>query len=321
MISSLVNFFYNSRYKLSWNLKKSFKSIIYKFGTDCASFFVNANQTTQGKAMIKKLVKTTLAVSAIAASLNVQAGTVQVGGIQWDTISVNGNESFSATANFQQWISTGSYGTANGVETLTADSVVATTATPGAFLNGIGSFSLFSEGRMRNNSKSFCVEGSGNCELTFAFGGLQVVGVDVFDTSSAWLNIYYDDFTAGSALDSTEFGAVNSTSYSRFEEAQDGMLWASLAFDDFNVAFNNGLIGLAFSSLSVREGLANSDVEEALNVQNGLSDITLTSQVQFSGSNYSTGASDIRPVSAPSTVALAGISLLLIGGLSRRKSK
>jgi hypothetical protein len=99
------------------------------------------------------------------------------------------------------------------------------------------------------------------------------------------------------------------------------MLWASLAFDDFNVAFNNGSIGLAFSSLSVREGLANSDVEAALNVQNGLSNITLTSQVQFSGSNYLTGASDIRPVSATSTIALAGMSQLLIGGLSRRKSK
>jgi hypothetical protein len=135
------------------------------------------------------------------------------------------------------------------------------------------------------------------------------------------LNIYYDDFSADSTLDSTTFGAVDTRSYTRFEEAQDGMLWASLAFDDFNVAFNNGSIGLAFSSLSVREGLANSDVEAALNVQNGLSNITLTSQVQFSGSNYLTGASDIRPVSATSTIALAGMSQLLIGGLSRRKSK
>lgn len=273
---------------------------------------------------MKKMLKAITCAAGLASTLlavNANAATVSESGIVWDTINQGGIEGIAANFNFQQWYTNGNYGMANGVPVITASSSNASELGAGV-LTGLGKFTLLSDGREEGSSGfgtpgvTFCTDGPGQCELTFAFGGLVPLSQGEFDFSNAWLNVYYDGATASG----TRFGAVSSTAYNKYDIAQDGNLWASFSFDNFIFTSLSGDFtdGQAYAELSVTGG----DAFDALNYAEGGPDIEFTSASQFETQNvnYSTtGSGNITSVSAPSTVAFFGLALMGIGAVSRRK--
>ena len=261
---------------------------------------------------IWKSAKSALAVAALALSCNSSAEVVSAGGIEWDTFLQNGNEAMSAGIEFQQWFtSTPTSGEYLGLGS--ANDPVQPAV--GAELVGVGLFNGFSLGRNLLDP-DFCATGtSANCELTFAFGGLIATSLTSFDFSNAWLNVYFDDtpdfFRGVSAVDAS----------SRYVEAQNGQLWASFKWDDiFFLAGGNLNGGVTSASLSVT-GSDLPGVVDALDYGQGQPDFDLLSQALFFPGNVrSTGGSGaIQSVSAPSTVAFFGLTLIGLGLASRKK--
>lgn len=273
---------------------------------------------------MKKMLKAITCAAGLASTLlavNANAATVSESGITWDTINQGGLEGIAASFDFQQWYSNGDYGTANGVPIITGSSSNDLGIGSGV-LTGVGKFTLLSDARLEGPfgfgepGKTFCTDGPGACELTFSFGGLVPLSLDEFDFSEAWLNVYYDS----AALDSTRFGAVGTASHTKYNQAQDGNLWASFSFDEFIFTSLSGDFtdGLVYAELSVTGG----DAFDALNYSEGGPDIEFAAASQFENqnSNYSTtGDGNITSVSAPSTVAFFGLALMGIGAVSRRK--
>lgn len=251
------------------------------------------------------------ALTLTAAAAGVNAGTINAGGIEWDTYNQNGLPFWDAGVTFQQWYTTGTYANNGGVMQLDADSVVSSAIVPGAMLSGIGKFTAFSDGREQNSVPSFCAAGAGTCELTFTFGGLTFNGTNVLNANNSWLNIYFDD--------SPDLGGINNNEFSQYANAQNGTLWASMKFDDFEIYAGDATAGFADGYLSVVDGLA--DVLAALDNNGGSSDIFFTSSSQINpNTGYSASSNgQVTPVSAPSTVALFGLSLLGLGLATRRK--
>lgn len=306
--------------------------------------------------------KVALAVALTLGSMNVSA-VESAGGIQWDTLDFGTVDGLSASFSFQQWFTAGTYGTEThdgfDVSTITAASSSALDpreeeVAPGIFasevgialeagtlvnLTGIGKFTAFSDGREQSEAPSFCVTGASTCELTFAFGGFQVIADGVFDSSSAWLNVYYEQtgsivnatLPSGDVIEvvapisgATKFGSVGSDAYSKYEAAQDGELWGSFSFDSF--PFTGSLVAGSVLGAGVSIVGGNDDVVNALDTNDFLSDFVYTSSVQFSetaASSYSTVATGelTTAVSAPTTVGIFGISLFGLAMFGRRKMK
>ncbi|MFQ3198923.1 MAG: hypothetical protein ACI8R9_001582 [Paraglaciecola sp.] len=285
--------------------------------------------------MKKLLIASAVALSL--SSLGASAAVITAGGIQWDD-TILGPGSVSAQVNFQQWFTnsptTTDLGTdgivsADDYERITTNAAVG--GAVGTELVGLGEFYSFSDGRTPNDPPSFCV--TPNCELTFAFGGLEVLTLGIagglnatFDTSNAWLNIYYDagtDFDGPGVSDTT----LSSTAHTKFAEAQNGTLWAAFDIDSF---FLDGTIigGEAESLLNIRNvaGLGLDEVKDAWDY-NGIlgSDLAATLNAIFNpGALYSQTGNGLAEtvVPAPSTIALFGLGLLGVAvGVRRRKSK
>lgn len=270
----------------------------------------NANKDS----VMNKLNKLVLGAVVLGTSISsATAGTVEAGGIQWDTVQIGGIPGFTAGFDFQQWFSNGDYGTgADGQSVVTASSATALPLGVGGVLTGVGTFTNFSEGRTEGGmfSDSFCVDGNQACELTFSFGGLVATSQNTFDISNAWLNVYFDT--------PPNYGwAVTTTAYQDIARIQDGDLWASFEFDSF-VFDGNGLqSGDAIAQLSIVGGMQS--VIDVVDVNDGSSDIFFTAEGQFLGSNYSqAGNGSVSSVSAPSTIAFFGLSLLGLGVARRR---
>ncbi|MBU3020012.1 hypothetical protein KO519_20255 [Paraglaciecola agarilytica] len=287
--------------------------------------------------MKKLILATTLALS----SVSVNAAVISAGGISWDDDGL-GAGGVANQANFQQWFtetptstnsgSDSTLDTADDYKFISSSSAVSVTegdpADVGKELVGIGEFYSFSDGREPNNAPAFC--DSGSCELTFAFGGLVVdsfVGLlPIFDVSEAWFNIYIDEtpnFDGPGTSDTT----LGSDAYTKYAEAQDGTLFAALSFDFFNL---EGTIigGEAEAGLSIRDifGLGLDDVKEAWNYSDVSSDLGFTAGATFDTNNLYTRdgngqtiGTPAQDVSAPSTVALFGLTLMCLVGATRRR--
>jgi hypothetical protein len=235
------------------------------------------------------------------------AATVSAGGIEWDTVAIGGTQGTTATFQFQQWFSDGTYGVgADGQDVITASSKEAFALGSGGFLTGVGVFTGFSDGR-NAFSPTFCQNGPGQCELTIEFGGLQAVGVNDFDSSNAWLNVYYDD--------SPDFGfSTNANSHEDFADAQDGTLWAAFEFSTFDFDGNGFESGNSEAFLNIVGGLA--DVIDIFDTGT-LNDIFFTASAQFNGDRYTNNSTgEITTVSTPATLGLFGLALFgLAAGL------
>lgn len=258
---------------------------------------------------MKKFVKAVGALSLAALSFSAVSSTIDAGGITWDA-STPANP-YIADVSFQQWFTDGAYGTAGGVSTITADSAASTAPAFGASLSGVGRFSQFNDGRDQLFG-TFCSNGFGTCELTFAFGGLVAVGQNQWDLSNSWLNVYVDD--------SMDFGPANSTAYQRYNEAQNGDLWASFTFDTFDLDSDNLNAGFVDSYLSIVEGVGNPDVVEALNFHDGWYDIFYTASSQIGSSGYSISSNgQVSQVPEPTTLAVFALGLIGLGAAARRR--
>ncbi|WP_414828097.1 hypothetical protein [Alteromonas sp. H39] len=257
-----------------------------------------------------KVIKSTVAALALATSYNASADTVSAGGIEWDTFTQDGVEAMSAAFSFQQWF-TNDYTSGGVIGGASASNAVLPQV--GAELVGIGLFNEFSVARSLG-SPDFCETGnSSNCELTFAFGGLIATSPTTFDFSNAWLNVYFDD--------TPDFpqSASGANLWQETADAQNGTLWASFSWDEFVFVAGNLNGGVISAALTVTGGLPS--VVDALDYGQGQSDFSmLSSALFFTGNVRSTGGTgNMQSVSAPSTVALFGLSLIALGAASRRK--
>jgi len=263
--------------------------------------------------MANFIKKSIVAGVLVSASSVVSAATLTAGGIEWDTVPINGAQGTTGTVDFQQWFSDGSYGVgADGQSTVTASSNGSVGVGPGGYLTGVGLFSGLSDGRGKDDP-SFCVDGDDSCELTFAFGGLLSLPDGSFDSSNAWLNVYFDN--------SPDFGRRNSLSYQKYGEAQDGDLWASfditgfsyIPFDPAN-PFDRGGSDVFLNIVG-----GNSDVIDIFD-NGSLLDIFFTASAQFRGAEYSAvGTGEISTVSTPATLGLFGLALFGLGVASRKR--
>ncbi|KHT49759.1 hypothetical protein RJ43_15955 [Alteromonas macleodii] len=260
--------------------------------------------------MANLIRKSIVAGLLLGTSSMASAATLSAGGVEWDTVNIAGVQGTTASIQFQQWFSNGSYSTGvDGQDTITASSKEALALGAGGFLTGVGVFTGFSDGR-NAFSPTFCVNGPGQCELTIAFGGLLAVGTNDFDASNAWLNVYYDD--------TPDFGfSTTSNSHEKYAEAQNGTLWASFDFSQFSFDGNGFASGSTEAFLNIVGGLA--DVIEVFD--NGtLNDIFFTASAQFNGDRYTNNSTgEITSVSTPATLGLFGLALFGLGVASRKR--
>lgn len=261
-----------------------------------------------------KYVTSFIGAAALAiSSYTVEAGTLTAGGVVWDEF---GEKGIAGSINFQQWYSANSFDSASGI---TETGVVAGNIGFG-YLTGVGVISALFDGREPNGNMfggaPYCV--TPGCLLTFSFGGLQaksfVPGTGfIFDTSAAWLNIYYHSTVPA-------LGAVDTNLFSKYSLIQGGSLWATLSFDGAVLNGNSlsGAGGTFEALMSIQSGLP--DVVALLGNKN-ISDIFLNSSALI---NSSTGRSNIasgqfESIPAPTSIALLGLGLLGLAGGRRFK--
>lgn len=274
---------------------------------------------------MKKFNKGLLAgAAALAFSMTTQAANITVGGVTWDPSSP-----------FDAEIKT--------------DLLEKPIANIGDMLEGIGQVSKL------NGLISFC----STCELTFEFGGFELVSADFNPISGitdlgftdGWVNFYVQD-TAAVDFTSYALGLDKTT-------ANDGDLWLSLVGHDNTASILGGPLGTLFGSAtafgsgsddgqgsglmdvitddmialdgSLLKGLANNnfDTDTKTDFVGGTADFNFSSSFQPLGfttpDGYAlTGTAELKGDSVgipePSSIALLGLGLLGFAGARKRKA-
>ena len=256
------------------------------------------------------------AVIIASASFSLSATTTTAGGVVWDNSPTGG---VSGMTEFQQWFSTNPF--AAGV-------ITSSTAAPpvvGNYLTGIGIISNLFNNRNYGEVLPF-FQGSGYCEtgtdcvLTFAFGGLKAgafntsLGGFEFDTSDAWLNIFFQSPINFSGVASPDF-------HTKYSQVANGTLWASFDFDKAILRGNalTGADGGVFEAfLSVTGGDAT--VVSLLDKHTGMPDIFLSGNAFIQSNGYSSeGNGQFRTIPTPTSIALLGLGILGLRLASRKK--
>jgi hypothetical protein len=260
--------------------------------------------------------------TALAFSMSAQAGNINVGGVVWDVDSL-----------FDAEIKT--------------DILEAAITDVGDMLEGIGQVSKL------NGLNTFCP----TCELTFEFGGFELVSA-IFNPISGesdlaftdgWVNFYVQD-TGAADFTAYDLGLDKTT-------ANDGDLWLSLIAHENTASVISAVLGSLFGSAeffgtgaddgegsglmdvitddmialdgSLLKGLANDNFDTNSKADNigGFADFNFSSSFQPLGfttpDGYSlTGTAELKgeSIPEPSTIALLGLGLLGFAGARKRKA-
>lgn len=219
-----------------------------------------------------KYLKTLAAASVLAMSgFAAQAGEINVGGVVWDPDWTDGGDpaseqDFIGRHSFTQWYSTISDPVGSAASAASAAQLADVLATviggngdsTGYFLSGAGEFyqvnnpanDVIVDSAAGGGAGSFCP----GCELTYAFGGVELLDDQTFDITNAWARIYVDFNNDFSVPVTTGNAAARATAVT------NGALWLDLTFDTFQFSsFNqagNILSGFVAATFNIVGGLA-----------------------------------------------------------------
>ncbi|MDP2715843.1 PEP-CTERM sorting domain-containing protein [Rheinheimera sp.] len=237
-----------------------------------------------------KYLKTLVSASTLAlSSFAIQASEINVGGVVWDPNWTDGGMpasemDFIGRHSFTQWYSTtsdavGSLGSATTAATL--GEVLAAGgggggggASTGYYLSGAGEFyqlnnpsnDVVVDSVTGGNAGSFCP----GCELTYAFGGIELFDDLTFDVSNAWARIYVD-FNNDFSVPVTTGNAATMTAASL-----NGNIWLDLAFTSFE-----------FLSLAPGGGIGSGFVAATFDIIGGLAAANFDpQQMSYNGSAF-----------------------------------
>tara|TARA_R110000868_G_C10853825_1_gene760989 strand:+ start:375 stop:1184 length:810 start_codon:yes stop_codon:yes gene_type:complete len=258
------------------------------------------------KSIRRVLTATTIAL----ASLSANASSISAGGVTWDPDWVDGGEQdFSLSYDFTQWFSSTnvannnvgsmqtSYTNAVGINTVLS-TLNGSTASTGYFLSGVG------EAYLINGDYSFC----SGCELTLAFGGLELFKNNTFDVTNAWINLYVDN--------SADYSHPTSN-VAEVASAMDGNIWISASILSFGLTGGTVDNGLASAQIQVTGGLAASYFLDSslagFALQSGSAFFNALSNAKYSSQGNGQVHSDTSVVTVPEPQNILMFSLGLLG--------
>lgn len=264
----------------------------------------------------KKTLLGAAAAMALAAPA-ANAALINVGGVLLDPDYSDGGEfDFISQFNFTQWYSSTNspetdpatitnYGSAATIGSVLSALDPVSGASTGYYLQGTGEFYRIN-GLSTVNGDVFCP----GCELTFAFGGIGLNKNSTFDISTAWAKVFVDD--------TPDYTHPLSNGL-EVAKALDGSVWLDLDFT--SLAFQSGTVanGVVSATFNIVGGLAEDNFDPK--------SLTYTADARFSNvvtQKYSEGGNGSaygNTIPEPTSLALLGLGLLGMGGLSASRKR
>jgi hypothetical protein len=269
-----------------------------------------------------KLVKTLFATAAlVASSFAAQATPITVGGVTWDPDYVDASDNdFIGEFKFTQWFATttstlgslNNYSSAVGINQVVS-SLNGSGTNSGYFLQGIGEFD-----RINGLTGGFC----NNCELLYAFGGIELKNDLSFDITNAWARVWtnnlFPDYTSPASNQAEVNDALVGFNMPWLDLAIVGLDFqpGSLVSDGKVSAIFKATGGKAFNNFD--QGLTNGLISYTANA-NFSTSVTVNNPngAKFSSGGNGSVLSDTIP--EPSSLAILGLGLLGLASAARRK--
>lgn len=261
---------------------------------------------------MKALKKTVLgAVVALALAGGAQASNINVGGVVWDPDYTDGTSppaefDFVAAANFNQWYTTSNTGILGAGTETNISTVLATFPTTSYFLEGAGLIT-----RVNDPLTTFCP----SCQLTYAFGGLALTATQTgfgLDATNAWAKIYVSDQSPSLVSPYTDA--------SEWSLIQGGDVWLDMIFASVTPLIAADLsAGAVFAKFTIIDGIAENNFDPLTLSYSGSTGFNIgatASPYSAAGNSQLFGNS----IPEPGSLALAGLGLLGLGALRRRKA-
>jgi hypothetical protein len=280
----------------------------------------------------KALIGLTTAVALVAP---VSASVINVGGVTWDPDATSPLVDFSGSLDFDQWFQNTATNTAADLNFGDAVALTGPTAFVGKWLGGTGYVTGFNGVDQQlppphTTPEQFCP----GCELTFAFGGIQLTNINFFDLGGGnFIPLYTFDITNSWAT----FYVDNTPDYPTgtrpdVASAIDGKEWLNLAFSSFSLQGGVNVIGGhldAQLSVTTGSGLANENFDTdptTIGITPLLSgaDLLYSANSIFDAGAKSangTGTAKGNTIPEPTTLMLLGTGLIGLSAPKFRKKK